>query len=386
MDRELLIEIGVEEVPASWLPSLTTQLTEVTTAQLKAARLDVDGPVESWTTPRRLAVRVHRVAERQTDLEEVVNGPPVSAARGADGQFTPAAIGFARKNGVEPEALEELETPKGRYLAVRKRQRGRASVDALPDVMTGLLRGLAFPKSMNWDAWLDDGKGDLRFGRPVRWLLFLYGGRVVPFDIRRAEGAQSPLVQDVRLGATTYGHRFLTTSGRAGRAVKVKTFDDYKARLLENFVILEREDRRERIVRDLDVHAGRLGGRVHRAAAGQAGLLDEVPDLVEWPSVVAGVFPAEFLALPEEVLTTTMIHHQHYFPVVDEFGKLKPAFLAVTNVEVDRPELISRNSERVLTARLRDAQFFWNADRTVPLEARIERLDTILFHKKARQL
>ena len=164
--------------------------------------------------------------------------------------------------------------------------------------------------------------------------------------------------------------------------MKVKTFDDYKARLLEHFVVLEREDRRERIARDLDVHAGRLGGRVHRAAAGQAGLLDEVPDLVEWPAVVAGTFPAEFLALPEEVLTTTMIHHQHYFPVVDDHGKLKAAFLAVTNVEVERPELISRNSERVLTARLRDAQFFWNADRKVPLESRIARLDTILFHKK----
>ena len=382
MDRELLIEIGVEEVPASWLPSLTTQLTDVTTAQLKAARLDVDGPVESWTTPRRLTVRVHRVAERQTDLEEVVSGPPVSASRGADGQFTPAAIGFAKKNGVEPDALEEIDTPKGRYLAVRKRQRGRASVDALPEVMSGLLRGLAFPKAMNWDAWLDDGKGEFRFGRPVRWLVFLYGGRVVPYDIRRTEGAQSPLVQDVRSGAATYGHRFLTTSGRAGRAVKVKTFEDYKARLLEHFVVLEREDRRERIARDLDVHAGRLGGRVHRAAAGPSGLLDEVPDLVEWPAVVAGVFPAEFLALPEEVLTTTMIHHQHYFPVVDDHGKLKAAFLAVTNVEVERPELISRNSERVLTARLRDAQFFWNADRAVTLESRIPRLDTILFHKK----
>jgi glycyl-tRNA synthetase beta chain len=382
MDRELLIEIGVEEVPASWLPSLTAQLSDVTTAQLKAARLDVDGPVESWTTPRRLTVRVGRVAERQTDLEEVVSGPPVSAARGADGQFTPAAIGFARKNGVEPDALEEITTPKGQYLAVRKRQRGRASVDALPDVMTGLLRGLSFPKTMSWDAWLEDGKGELRFGRPVRWLLFIYGGRVVPYDIRRTEGAQSPLVQDVRSGATTYGHRFLTTSGRAGRAVKVKTFDDYKARLLEHFVVLEREERRERIARDLDVHAGRLGGRIHRAAAGQAGLLDEVPDLVEWPAVIAGVFPSEFLALPEEVLTTTMIHHQHYVPVVDDHGRLKPAFLAVTNVEVERPELISRNSERVLTARLRDAQFFWNADRQVPLEARIARLDTILFHKK----
>ena len=174
-------------------------------------------------------------------------------------------------------------------------------------------------------------------------------------------------MQEVRSGAMTYGHRFLTTSGRAGRAVKVKTFDDYKARLMEHFVVLEREERRERIARELDVHAARLGGRVHRAAARQPGLLDEVPDLVEWPSVVPGIFPSEFLALPEEVLTTTMIHHQHYFPVVDEHGKLKPAFLAVTNVEVERPELISRNSERVLTARLRDAQFFWNADRRVPL-------------------
>jgi glycyl-tRNA synthetase beta chain len=382
MDRELLIEIGVEEVPASWLPSLVLQLAQVTTAQLKTARLDIDAPVESWTTPRRLTVRVGRVAERQTDFEEVLNGPPASTRVGPDGQPTPAATGFAKKNGVEVADLEEVETPKGKYLAFRKRHRGKATVDALPDVMTGLLRGLSFPKHMRWDAWLDDGKGELTFGRPIRWLLFLYGGRVVPFDIRRTDAAQAPLVQEVRSGAMTYGHRFLTTSGRAGRAVKVKTFDEYKARLLEHFVLLEREDRRERIARELDVHAGRLGGRVHRAAARQAGLVDEVPDLVEWPSVVPGIFPAEFLSLPEEVLTTTMIHHQHYFPVVDEHGKLKPAFLAVTNVEVERPELISRNSERVLTARLRDAQFFFDADRKVKLEDRIDRLDTILFHKK----
>jgi glycyl-tRNA synthetase beta chain len=382
MDRELLIEIGVEEVPASWLPSLTTALSDVTAAQLKAARLDVDGPVESWTTPRRLAVRVFRVAERQTDLEEVLTGPPVSAARGPDGQPSQAALGFARKNGVEVTSLEEIDTPRGRYLAVRKRQRGRATVDALPDVMTGLLRGLSFPRQMHWDAYLDDGRGDLTFGRPIRWLLFLYGGRVVPFEIRRTDAAQAPLVQDVRSGAVTYGHRFLTTSGRAGRAVKVKTFEDYKGRLVEHFVLLDREDRRERIVRELDVHAGRLGGRVHRAAAGRSGLLDEVPDLVEWPAVVPGMFPAEFLALPEEVLTTTMIHHQHYFPVADEHGRLKSAFLAVINVEVERPELISRNAERVLTARLRDAQFFWESDRRVRLADRIERLDTILFHKK----
>src|SRR6187551_2848878 len=163
MDRELLIEIGVEEVPASWLPGLTKQLADVTAAQLRETRLDIDAPVESWSTPRRLTVRVARVAERQNDKEDVVTGPPVSAARTPAGELTPAAIGFAKKNEVEPTDLEEVETPKGRYLAVRKRQRGRASVDALPHVMSGLLRGLAFPKAMRWDAALDDGKGELRF-------------------------------------------------------------------------------------------------------------------------------------------------------------------------------------------------------------------------------
>jgi glycyl-tRNA synthetase beta chain len=382
MDRELLIELGVEELPASWLPPLTRQLAEVTDAQLTLQRLGADARAEAYSTPRRLAVRVARLAERQADLEELLTGPPVSAAAGPDGQPTPAALGFAKKNGVEVGDLERVQTPKGAYLAFRKRQRGRAAVDALPDVLTGVLRGLSFPKQMHWDAWLEDGKGELTFGRPIRWILFLYGGRVVPYDIRRTEGAAGPLVQDVRSGPVTYGHRFLTTSGRAGRAVKVKTFDDYHARLLEHFVILGREERRERIVRELDLHARRLGGRVHRVAALNAGLLEEVPDLVEYPSVVAGTFAPDFLDLPEEVLTTTMIHHQHYFPVTDEAGKLKPAFLAVTNIEAERPELIARNSERVLTARLRDARFFWDADRKVPLEDRIARLDTILFHKK----
>jgi glycyl-tRNA synthetase beta chain len=382
MDRELLIELGVEELPARWLPALTRQLADVTEAQLKAFRLSADAPAETYSTPRRLTARVVKVAERQSDLEDLITGPPVSAAAGPDGQPTQAALGFARKNGVDVAELEQVDTPKGRYLAFRKKQRGRAAVDALPDVLGGILRGLAFPKHMHWDAWLEDGKGELTFGRPIRWILFLYGGRVVPFDVRRTEIAQGPLVQDVRSGPVTYGHRFLTTSGRAGRAVKVKTFGDYRARLIEHFVILDREERRERIVRELDLHARRLGGRVHRVAAAHAGLLDEVPDLVEYPTVVAGTFAVEFLDLPEEVLTTTMIHHQHWFPVIDESGKLKPAFLAVTNIEAERPELIARNAERVLTARLRDARFFWDADRQVPLEQRVARLHTILFHKK----
>ena len=173
--------------------------------------------------------------------------------------------------------------------------------------MGGLLRDLTFPKQMRWDAYLEDGKGELVFARPIRWLVLMYGGRVVPFVIRRTELAQGPSVQDIRSGSNTYGHRFLTTSGRAGRAIKIKTFDDYESRLLENFVILNRSDRESKIRRELETHARKLGGRVSGLVAAQSSLLQEVPDLVEYPAVVAGHFPVEFLQLPEEVLTTTMI-------------------------------------------------------------------------------
>ncbi len=381
MDRELLIEIGCEEIPASWLPGLTTQLARHLDARLKALRLTGEAAAEAYSTPRRLTAFVARLAERQTDLEELVTGPPVSAAF-RDGEPTPAAAGFAKKYAVEVAVLERHETPRGTYLAHRVRQRGKATVDVLAEVMGGLLRDITFPKQMRWDAYLDDGRGDLVFARPIRWLVLLYGGRVVPFVIRRTELAQGPVVQDVRSSANTYGHRFLTTSGRAGRAIKVKTFDDYQARLLENFVILNRADREQKIRRDLEAHARRLGGRVSGLVAAQSSLLQEVPDLVEYPAVVAGHIPIEFLQLPEEVLTTTMIHHQHYFPVVDDEGRLKPAFLAVTNTQGEKPEVIARNSERVLTARLRDARFFWDEDRQASLESRLDRLSTIVFHRK----
>ncbi len=380
MDRELLIEIGTEEIPASWLPGITQQLGDVLRNRLNEARLSIDEPVETYSTPRRLTARVGKLGERQTDLEELVTGPPVSAAYAADGQLTPAGLGFAKKQGVEPDALERVETAKGAYIGVRKHQRGKAAVDVLPEVLTGLLRGLSFPKQMRWDAYLDDGRGELPFGRPIRWLLFLYGGRVVPLAIHRSVTANS-LVQAVHTGAVTYAHRFLTTSGRAGRAIKVKSFDDYRKRLAENFVVLERSERRDRIVRELGAEANRRGGRVASAMVGHS-ILDEVPDLVEYPFVLSGTFAEEFLSLPEEILATTMIHHQHFFPVNDLQGQLMPAFLAVLNMQPERPEVIVRNLERVLTARLRDARFFLDADRERSLEEHVQRLSTVLFHKK----
>ena len=195
MDRELLIEIGCEELPARWLPGLTRQLAEAARARLDEARLRLEAPIEAHSTPRRLMVTSARVGERQPDLEEIITGPAVSAAFDGQGRPTPAAQGFARKQGVEVGVLEQVNGPKGAYLAYRRWQRGKPAVDVLPGVLMGLLRDLSFPVAMHWDAWLEDGRGELLFGRPIRWLLFLYGGRGVPVEIRRTASAPAlPLV------------------------------------------------------------------------------------------------------------------------------------------------------------------------------------------------
>ena len=381
MYRELLIEIGCEELPASWMPPLVRQLGACVGVQLEAARLACPTPPEAFATPRRLVVRAARVAERQPDLEETVTGPPVRAAFTDTGEPTRAAAGFARKQGVAVDRLVRIDTPKGTYLAHRRRQRGQAARSVLGGVLAATLRDLAFPKQMHWDARLDDGRGDLPFGRPIRWLVFLFGGWVVPFVIGRTPEAAARGVAPIRAGSATRGHRFFSRDGRPGRPVRVGSFAEYRKTLKRHYVLLTREERRARIARKLETQAERLGGVVG-GAGGAASLLDEVPDLVEYPSVVAGRFPEEFLALPEEVLKTTMIHHQHYFPVAAGDGRLTEHFLAVTNVPKDNVPAIARNSERVLVARLRDARFFWEADRGAPLDSRLDRLDTLRFHAK----
>jgi glycyl-tRNA synthetase beta chain len=383
MDRELLLEIGVEEMPASWLPGLTIQLRDRLLARLTDGGLPIKVAIEAHSTPRRLAAVVPELVDRQEDRDETLMGPPVSAAFDAEGHPTNAGLGFARKLGVDFDAIVQVDTPRGKYLSYTRRHRGKATVDALPDVLAKVLRDLTFPKQMHWDAELEDTKGEFLFGRPIRWLLFLYGGRVVPFTIARLAIASSPRVQDVTSGAVTYGHRFLAMSGRAGRAIKVRSFDEYQKKLAENFVMLSRIDRRDRILRDLESQARRIGGRAMLQQRPQSeALLDEVPDLVEFPAVVSGAFSAEFLELPEEVLTTTLIHHQKFFPVLSSSGTLMPAFLAVTNTQTANERAISTNAERVVTARLRDARFFWDADRKIGLEGRLDRLQGVLFHKQ----
>ena len=213
----------------------------------------------------------------------------------------------------------------------------------------------------------------------------LYGGRVVPFRITRSSAAQTSQVQDVTSGAVTYGHRFLTTSGRAGRAIKVRTFDDYRARLLENFVILERSERHDKIARGARCQSAALARAASAArSTSDAGLLEEVPDLVEYPSVIAGTFASEFTeVLPDEVLTTTLIHHQHYFPGgrrgrQAEDRRFSPSSTPSPTTSAPSPATPSASSPPGCATRC----FFWEADRRTTLESRIERLSTLLFHKR----
>ena len=379
--KELLIEIGCEEMPASWLPGITRQLASALSSRLEEARIISRAPVVPFSTPRRLGVSVMELAGRQTDLQETVTGPPVSAAFDSDGQPKPAALGFASKQGVTVDRLVRLTTPKGEYLACKRSQRGRTTRSVLGGVFAATLRDLAFPKQMQWDARLEDGRGRFVFGRPIRWLLFLYDGRVVPFSIQRTATAMSTGVKTVRSGGVTYGHRFFSRQGTAGQKLKVKSFADYRKQLAGAYVLIEHDERRDRVAKKLESCARKVGGSVAKMSTGSS-LLAEVPDLIEYPSVVTGEFPEEFLSLPDEVLSTTMIHHQHYFPIVDRNGDLKPNFLAVTNTPRDNVARIAKNCERVLVARLRDARFFWDADRSCKLDDRFDRLDTLLFHKK----
>ena len=252
----------------------------------------------------------------------------------------------------------------------------------LPGVLAAVLRSLSFPKLLNWDAELDDGRGSFLFGRPIRWILFLHGTQVVPFEIQRGAQATSEHVKPVVAGAVTYGHRFFSKTGRAGRPIRVRSFADYKRALTANYVVLDREARRARITRKLEACATRVGGRI-ALETDRSALLNEVPDLVEYPSVVTGTFPEEFLTLPAEVLKTTMIHHQHYFPVANRRGRLKPHFLAVTNTPRDNVARIARNRRACAGGKTSRRHDFFGM-LTVGADSRTVwmRLDTLLFHQK----
>jgi glycyl-tRNA synthetase beta chain len=363
-----LWEIGCEEIPAGWLPGLLEQLKSRFSDQLEKAGLG-DVTVEVYGTLRRLVVHVPELPEKQPNRREEVNGPPERIALTDDGKWSQAALGFAKKNQVAPGKLEVLVTPKGRYVGFVRKIKGQKTSKLLPALMAATLRGLSFPKFMNWDAEIPDGKGPFTFGRPIRWMVCIFGKGVIPFEIRAGDGL-------VKAGRRTYGHRFLAPKGeKPGKAFAVKSFRDYMQGLKRHRVLVDPEERSERLEKEIQKLEKKAGTK---RASNLRGLSTRfLADLVEWPGAVLGSYPGEFSTLPEDVRHTVLIHHQKYLPL-----EAAPAFIAVTNMSSDPKHFIQSGSERVVVARLRDGRFFWDEDLKKPLSRRVHELAGVSFHEK----
>ena len=355
MSVPFLLEIGAEEIPDWMIEPALADLKQRFEGLLAANQLANGGSVRADATPRRLVLRADAITERQPDTEELVSGPPKAAAF-KDGQPTGAATGFARKLGADVSALETIETPRGEYVAFRRKVEGRAARDILAEALPDLILKTPWPKTMYWA-----GKNGPRFIRPIRWLVALLGEDVVPFEIA-----------GVRSGRESAGHRQL---GAARFAVGIA---DYEDRLRENGVLLTAAERRAKIEQGI---AGVLAGKALRVKQ-DAALVDLLAYITEQPAPILGSFDAEYLKLPEEVLITVMRHHQKYFAVEDEQGRLAPHFIAVMNTSGDPEGLVRHGNERVLRARFNDARFFWSVDLKKPLEERVADLAHVTFQAK----
>jgi glycyl-tRNA synthetase beta chain len=370
---ELLLEVGFEEMPAPWLEGLGAQL-QSKFAEAAVRELLEPREAKTYWTPRRLVLSA-TVAERQADREEPVWGPSLKAAKDAAGQWTQAAQGFAKKNGVSPDALQQgvkdPAKPDERNLLFVRKTAGRAASEVLPAVIGGVLRALSFPKRMSWDAWIDDGKGAFPFGRPIRWLVALLDGTVLPFVIYELTDGTKGKAR-VASGPATTGHRFLPR-GAGGRHTIVRSLAELKDGLRRSCVLLDPRERLTRI--DEGLRSAGLSGNEN-----DFGLRKEWRDLVEYPTVLVGNVPAEFQSLPREVLETVLVHHQKYVPLPDQKGRIA-RFAAVTNGDGEAGDEIVRGMERVVVARFRDAAFFYAEDRKRKLADRVADLAGVTFHK-----
>ena len=350
MAKDLLFEIGAEEIPAGFLPNIIKQLGELATAAL-AERHIPHGAVKVYATPRRVALLINDVAERGEDVHETHKGPSVSIAYDGDGNPTKAAIGFARGKGLD---VSELKVVDG-YIFADTTTAGLDTKEVLSDVLPSLITGLSFPKSMHW--------GDLeeRFVRPVRWLVALYGQDVVPVTFANVTSTN-----------VSRGHRFLGES-----ELTIAEPKDYVDTLTKNFIMIDQDVRRETIRKQLTELAATKGATV----VWDEDLLEEVTYLVEYPTALCGTFDESYLALPSDCIITPMKDHQRYFPMVDGKGKLLPMFLTVRNGDSKSLDVVAAGNERVLRARLDDAKFFFNEDRKTPLAGRYEALTKIVFQE-----
>jgi glycyl-tRNA synthetase beta chain len=361
---DFLFEIGLEEVPARMIAGSQAELERRVVDLLERERLIAEGTAaKSFSTPRRLAVLLSGVAERQQDVSEEVVGPSLKVAY-KDGAPTPAAVAFAKKAGVAIDELRTVTTPKGEYLAATTVKQGRAASEVISAEMPKELAGIYWAKNMYWRP----GKPE-RFVRPVRWIVALLGGEIVPVEF----GGKTA-------GMSTYGHRVLF----GAEPIELKAPTEYEEALLRGFVIADVEIRRHKIRKALDAVTRTVVGARWRE---DHELVDTLTHLTEWAapeSVILGGFEPEYLALPEEVLVTVMRDHQKYLAVEDRDSKLAPHFLAVLNTQTDDAgrAVIRHGNERVLRARFNDARFFWEFDQRVSLKERVKLLEHVTFQKE----
>ncbi len=350
-----LLEIGCEELPPTDLVDALGQLRIAVPKLLDDLRL-AHGDVEVYGTPRRLVVLVGGLAGRQANQESVVKGPPAERAFDASGAATPAAVGFARKNGVPVESLEVRTEGNGRYVFAIVRSEGRPTAEVLPPALPGLVAGIKFGKTMRWNA------SNVAFSRPIRWFVSLWGDAVLPFGYA-----------GLTAGRTTRGPR-----SEGSPELEVQRADAYLPLMAEHHVIVDRAARRATVAAQVAELAGEVGGQT----PGDPGLLDEVTDLVEQPTALRGSFAEDYLRLPKEVLVTVMKKHQRYFPVVREGGRMLPYFITVRNGPAEFLDSVREGNEGVIRARYADADYFFRADTARPLEAFTPRLATLTFQEK----
>ena len=355
MSKELFLEIGTEEIPAGFIPKALADMEAIILKELKNARLPI-GEITTLATPRRLVLCVKDIPAVQLDAELTALGPAKHVAFDAAGNPTRAAEGFARGQGVEVSALTIVSTEKGDYVAAVKMESGRPTPDLLAEMLPRLLGAIPFRKSMRW------GDLDVRFARPIHWIVALFDGIVVPFSFGNIDS-----------GAVSRGHRFMANS-----LFPVRDFAHYLEECERHFVIADPERRKEIIRKDIHRIARSAGGHL----LPDEELLEQVAYLVEYPSAVIGTFSPDFLVVPKEVLITSMRNHQRYFSVVDDNGRLLPAFITVNNTLTEDPSVVVKGNERVLRARLSDARFFFEEDKKVPLEKRVEALKSVVYQAK----
>ena len=350
MAKDLLFEIGAEEIPAGFMPNILGQLKQLAETKLNDAHLPFES-IATYGTPRRLALIVKGLADASAEISERHKGPSASIAYDADGNPTKAAIGFARGKGLD---VTDLVVENG-YIYAETKTAGVPAKDIVTDMLPQLITGLNFPKSMHW------GKLDAKFVRPVRWLVALLDEDVIPVEFAT-----------VKSGNVTRGHRFLGAD-----EINIKNAASYVDTLKENYVMVDQDARRELISKQLhDIAASKNASIVW-----DDDLLEEINYLVEWPTALCGGFEESYLALPDAAIITPMKDHQRYFPLVDQDGKLLPMFLTVRNGSDHSIEVVQAGNERVLRARLDDAKFFFNEDRKKPLIDRQDGLTKIVFQE-----